>query len=618
MRKFITSKFELDLSGYKMQTVDENHWFSDNFFTKYSFPFELNVTDELNVQLGNITDDNSQDIETYYEGIYVDGDTMEKAILEIEESPVSTLLSATLRYGFEELPSFNKKLSELSLYQNTVDNIYTHAANVITKTWPEVNYNFPQIHTDQIDTDNETWFAFEKKLNNYVSGAFVQNYIDTGDNLYYNKNIMQPLAYVLHIFARGFADDGYVLAGGDVYENPIFKKMLLFGDVDYYSSFPSESLELLVKSNEYISSNPDSPRYGYFFSNRVDINKKGRYKIIGQCRKTTTPREAEFRIEIYYRTIKFTDNIMISEIAREEFGDVGLVTYEIEYDFDTINDSSEDYLIFTTYSQDFDGYVWDISITPIFLYDSIGVGIPTINNLNEVNLKRAVPDITFGDFVKTFKNWYNIDFTIVDKNIFINFIESEINYKNAINLEDFQELEKKRKFNKGISFELSFNTEIDAKQFPYTYKKAFQSQNLISYGTYKTDDKTQKISIDGLPLPLANRSGINTAHAFEDNNSKVFTVLYSGLNSSDLNLTENPAPMLLDAVHAAHWRNWFDLRINGTNYTWNFKAYTEDMIGLKARGKIYAYGRYFVVKTINKTELSEDLFDVEIQCVSIR
>lgn len=608
MRKFITSKFELDLSGYKMQTVDENHWFSDNFFTKYSFPFELNVTDELNVQLGNITDDNSQDIETYYEGIYVDGDKMEKAILEIEESPVSILLSATLRYGFEELPSFNKKLSELSLYQNMVDNIYTHAANVITKTWPEVNYNFPQIHTDQIDTDNETWFAFEKKLNNYVSGAFLENYIDTGDNLYYNKNIMQPLAYVLHIFARGFADDGYVLAGGDVYENPIFKKMLLFGDVDYYSSFPSESLELLIYKDSiyYI----DDQRLIGYYRKSLFLDKNKRYKITGQIPTFERPTNFTRRtIIVYYNEIVLMNQLFY-------FEEVFTLDFFIDTDSSLIHELK--FEVVSRLDLNETDIIADISAYVVFKKDEFGVPIPTINNLNEVNLKRAVPDITFGDFVKTFKNWYNIDFTIVDKNIFINFIESEINYKNAINLEDFQELEKKRKFNKGISFELSFNTEIDAKQFPYTYKKAFQSQNLISYGTYKTDDKTQKISIDGLPLPLANRSGINTAHAFEDNNSKVFTVLYSGLNSSDLNLTENPAPMLLDAVHAAHWRNWFDLRINGTNYTWNFKAYTEDMIGLKARGKIYAYGRYFVVKTINKTELSEDLFDVEIQCVSIR
>jgi hypothetical protein len=51
MRKLIHSKFELDLSPFKISDTEENNWFSDSFFTKYSFPFGVDLTDDLDVAL---------------------------------------------------------------------------------------------------------------------------------------------------------------------------------------------------------------------------------------------------------------------------------------------------------------------------------------------------------------------------------------------------------------------------------------------------------------------------------------------------------------------------------------------------------------------------------------
>ena len=47
MRKFICSNFELDLSKLKVTDNLQNPWFSDKFFVKVSFPFEMDLSDDV-------------------------------------------------------------------------------------------------------------------------------------------------------------------------------------------------------------------------------------------------------------------------------------------------------------------------------------------------------------------------------------------------------------------------------------------------------------------------------------------------------------------------------------------------------------------------------------------
>jgi hypothetical protein len=63
---------------------------------------------------------------------------------------------------------------------------------LITKKWPEVNYNFPQIHIDKYDA-TDVWNGFEGIINNRVDGVFLTNTVDTVEDVTYNRNVMQPL-----------------------------------------------------------------------------------------------------------------------------------------------------------------------------------------------------------------------------------------------------------------------------------------------------------------------------------------------------------------------------------------------------------------------------------------
>jgi hypothetical protein len=56
----------------------------------------------------------------------------------------------------------------------TVDNI-EEAVSVLSKSYPETNYNFQMIHTDRYDPTSSEWMDFGQIINKYTVGAFVTN-----------------------------------------------------------------------------------------------------------------------------------------------------------------------------------------------------------------------------------------------------------------------------------------------------------------------------------------------------------------------------------------------------------------------------------------------------------
>lgn len=181
MHKITTSEFEIDLSGYNISVQEENSWFSDTFFTKYSYPFEIIITDIINNALGDLLSFDSKSSKRYIECKYVFYNKIESALLIIE-NVVERSASVSLKYGMDEFPNFEKNLNELGLYNEDVLDIYLHAADQVIKTYPAVNYNFPQIHTDKYDPNNVEYNGFEKKLNNMKNGIFIKNTVETVNN----------------------------------------------------------------------------------------------------------------------------------------------------------------------------------------------------------------------------------------------------------------------------------------------------------------------------------------------------------------------------------------------------------------------------------------------------
>jgi hypothetical protein len=618
MRKFIHSKFELDLSNFATTTQEENHWFSDSFFSKYTLPFELILDEKLDDAFGFISFYSSTKIETLFEGYFFENGQKYRATLEVEED--SDYLQCSIFFGFEEFPSFSKKLAELPLGKFEVEDIYDHASEIITQTWPEVNYNFPQIHIDKIDNESDPWLSFEKIINNYKDGAFLKNYVDEVEEIIYNQNIMQPLVYVLHVLKIGIAEGGFQLSG-DILSNESFKKMTLYADVEYYKSFVMEGLTISILGSEafeqgyQLGYNPAYPLisgYDYRkYSKIIPLPNAGRYQLSGTIKfrvfRWANPVTSFYKISYRGNILKEFNIYSINE-------NQPIYTKSIDLIFETHADVNPHEIIIESLQGEMsdETIIADLSVDPILFFNSSGDAFPSIINPNVVDLSKAVPDITFGDFFNTLKNWFNWSVEIIENTMYINFVRDEIKRQPVIDLTQFEVKKPKRKFSKGMSFLLKYQ-EIDNADFKY--ESVFQSAAGVLSDGYIQNEKTNEITINALPLPFFFRNNIQTAYAFDSDNSKLNIVFYDGMTAG-LNLSKDISELLMPTVHLKYYKDWFSFRINAQNFVWTFKCYPEDIFNLRAKGKVFAYGLEHIVKNLSKTLLSENVFEIEIECES--
>ena len=155
---------KLDLSKQKFSIQENNAKVSDTQFTKIIFPFSLPVTPEIVNAIGDILSHSSKNLDTVIDcKLELEGKVHDAQfeILGNEGSYAETQID----YGFDELPNWKKKLSELPLQQFTVPDIHTFATSIINKKYPEVNFNFPRIYNKKYDPTTEVWDAFDGFLN---------------------------------------------------------------------------------------------------------------------------------------------------------------------------------------------------------------------------------------------------------------------------------------------------------------------------------------------------------------------------------------------------------------------------------------------------------------------
>lgn len=602
MRKIIHSKFEIDLSNLKLTDTQQNSMFTDGFFSKITFPFEIILTDELEQQFDFISDYNTS-VDTIYEVIYVHNAKQEKAKLEITQI-IGVKMSAVLQYGFDEYPSFSKKLSELSLDNFDLPvgtDIYEHANSIVAQTWPVVNYNFPQVHTDKYK-ENEDFVHFEGIINKRVNSNFVENYYNLTTFISFNKNIIQPLPYALHILQKGFLDGGYIL-DGNILSDSLLKKATIFADVDYYFKTSADNdLSFIVEQNEYnLIYPPDGSNYQQcYFSKSIILEKAGIYKITGFL--------------YVYLSVGAT-GLKLNGSSINPYNEVVYINnpyeYERFYNGYIVVPTDNSVLLFEGNSYfDFPGTDEFLNVNlklETLLID--GVYKPIINNENKIDLRKAVPDITFGEYVTFIKNYLNYDISGIDGDtVFMNKVEEKFNTPAVKDFSMHDQKKPVRKFKQGISFLLKFQ-DIESKE--YEYKKVFQNKDNVMYSGYSLDpEKTSTIEINGLPLPLLMRT-VKTAHAFESNSSKVYLVPYNGLTDG-LNLALPITDYLLENVHPLYWYLWFKFRINSDTFEWNFISEDEFFTNLIVKDVIHAYRNFHFIKTITKTEINPGEFEYEL------
>ena len=615
MKKVIGSTFELDLSNYAITTTDENSWFSDSFSSKITYPFEIQLTDELDIAFGFISRNTS--VPTLYDVKYYEDDTIFDAQFEITGEEGGRV-QASLEYGLEEFPLWETKLSELPLenFELVTEDMYTHAKNRVNKVWPEVNYTFPAVHAAIYKEDNEIWEYFEGQINNYQFGDFLENDFDSVEVISYNRNILQPfpsLIYVLNVIAQ---TAGYTLSGDALTDVNLIDNFV-FAPKEYF--IIREPLEIPViklrSAPDIISSDPD---YGTY-TNVVTLEQHGKYSIAGYFRTNAKLNNGAFR------SLKFGAVTLYNE-----YHDGGTVIspniFEknyIEFEIQITNASASNQLTFSCESvhvsylgvEFIDTNVFDFMVTLIAEYDNItDEPIPTITQAKEIDLRKAVPDMTVGELITALKNWHNYEYNIEGTEMIFNKIQDHMDFNNLTSLKEFEVKSKPRGFQQGMSFLLKFAEIADSK---FTFDKVFQDVNGVQIQNYKENKKTKIIEINALPLPLEEIRNFQTASVIEKNESKLYIVRYQGLiNGRNKTLTEES--LLLPQIHATNFFKWFDFRINSVTFKIVFTAFNNQVKGLSSKSKIFMYNKLHYIKSIIKTQTSPDIVEVEIDTESLK
>ena len=599
---------KLDLSKQKFSIQENNAKVSDTQFTKIIFPFSLPVTPEIINAIGDILSHSSKNLDTVIDcKLELEGKVHDAQfeILGNEGSYAETQID----YGFDELPNWNKKLSELPLQQFTVPDIHTYAPTILNKKYPEVNFNFPRIYNKKYDPTTEVWDAFDGFLNDMKPDMteMRRNYIDGSGNIF-NVNIIHPMPYILYILKTGFRDAGFDLKGHILTDQDLYYRTIYSG-TDYFTSLQQRRYEFKIKSSEpdelYLENGPDD--YCKYIRN-ITIVKTGKYKIAGLIKFF----RARKMFSVYQ--LKLNDKV-IWEINKKSRNSTEFYDVPMDLDFNVNEENS--ILTFYCHKQyhDWEFQLADLLVTSAVLEDisnsELGDDSGFVTNRNEVNLKNAVPEITFGEFVNKICNWFNYAMIPIDKTIYMN----KLSLEKFFEPKDFRKYEAKkpkRVNKKNISYLLKF-PELDRKVDNVFYDaKGFKLN-----GEEITDTKVIEIDGYALPVYMPKPNSHNTAVVQTDSTTTLQLVYYDGLTGGTNNAT-NPAGCHIPELFYKNWENWLKRRLECYEYTWKFIIPIEEMANYSINDYLFCYDNIHLIKTLNKDKVSETTYEVEIITETIR
>lgn len=613
--KFITSNFELDLSGLRTNFTEENPRFKDSLWTKYTLPVDINYDRNFLSKIGQYSSFSNANLHQKHEGYHIFEGKMLRAKLEFLEFRNKTA-KIQIDSGFEELPNFEKKLSELPLEVKTVNDIYEHANEIVVLKYPDTNYNFPKLYTDEFDLESEGYKYFDSFINNRVQKTkgvwdFPRNEVKETNEFWdcINRNIIHPVPYLLYVLVQGFKDAGFILAG-EILEDKNFIQRGIFSDKHYFTTGEQKEHKANIFERDYYDHENGAfdTEIAAKWQKKFKIDAPGKYRMIIKCScENNNGQGSLLEVSKNGKTIesinnsegkpgKKRDNINANFVFEIDISEAE-IKQEILVDFygaiakDTIEEKKNI-------------GVAQIEIRPIRQHTVDGAAVPFIFNSNKVDLKRAVPDMTFGELVNTIKNWGNYDLIF----------ENNIVTMNRIKIDKTQEPEDFREFEVEDPVRSKTQKQAFLLKFPEVEEldldSIFFNDKGYSLNPVNTPTDTTEININGFCLPIETFRGTSTAKVFKEN--ALMLVYYNGLDANGNNHASNPQG-LHGKLFAESVKDWYINRLTNFTYKWTFVAHRSKLRKFNIRSEIFAYNKKHWIKSWVKNSISENYYSVEIE-----
>ena len=444
------------------------------------------------------------------------------------------------------------------------------------------------------DNSQSGWEAFEGFLNHTRNGAFINNSEDSGNRVV--RNIIHPMPYLLYVLKKGFADAGYTLAG-DILTDEDFLQQVIYSGKEYYKTSEQQEVNMTPQRDSLTQQREVSGVVFGKYQSETTLDKVGKWRLVCNNAHILTHGEPFiYRVKL--------DGVVIREGAISERQSTLSFTQVIAIETGGAHQLR----------CEFEG-AWN---SPIELYlniiaqhDAQGNVIEQVINNNEVDLKRAVPDITFGDLVKTIKNWKNYDLEIQGDKIFMNRIHTE----NRLQMKDFRSFaikEPKKTLTTKESYLIKFPDMDEAK---FNYPAVLIDENGMQLSQGEQQGSTQ-VNIEGYCLPKVLYRGEHSCIPRKNGGNVLGLIWYDGLRYGNKNEGETREELLPPKV-TKYWEDWYKMRLSSYELSWSFIANKNQIREFALRDTLYVYGQRFFIKSITKNTLSRECYQVEITLINV-
>ncbi|MGL6039217.1 MAG: hypothetical protein ACRC0E_10080, partial [Soonwooa sp.] len=247
---FFGEKIKLDLTKQFLSFQENNSRLNNKTLTKFVFPFKTYVDDEVIRQLGDLRSPEFHNVEVIIPGTLLKEGSLTEAKLYLL-SIYDNELEGEIDYGLEEIPNFEKKLSELPLEKFAVDDIHVFAKQICEKTWPATNFNFPRIYSDKYPPTEEMWDAYDGYYNDLKpdGSEMRRNYLDENLNIF-NVNIIHPCPHPIYLLQAGFGEKGYTLEGEILTDEDLYNRWV-FSGTQYFKRLLQDRTSMLIGSYDH-------------------------------------------------------------------------------------------------------------------------------------------------------------------------------------------------------------------------------------------------------------------------------------------------------------------------------------------------------------------------------
>ncbi len=426
----------------------------------------------------------------------------------------------------------------------------------------------------------------------YNGIRFVELMRGTDTPFFINQNVMSPYPYMLEMIRLGYAQEGKQLRG-ELVNTDIFKKVLYCPKqyMEQFSSSDFVDFRFDMPTSESFDGSEDLGIYTQVLS----LDRIGGYKLkmklnfdnviaryfsleVIETSADLTRSVFKFDVESRNRRVTISETLDITVTNDNLFSKL-----RVELKLPLNNSSMKNYTGFNFSYKDGRQNVFP----------------------DNYSLRDYMPDMTFGTFINTLKNWLNLDIEVVDDNVYLNFADTSIQ---TLITDDHTALEDpnvRKKFNNNRVFQLTYNDN----------SRVFFDQNGQVFETPGDEKELIKLDMNISVLRIENNRNAVTS-VYDDTDGLRFC-LYNGSLGKKNETVQNIDNMdiSLQQILERNWKQWLYFRCNSKTFRDRYKSHFSERFDF--RKSIFKYNEKLLLLKINKTRISDKYWQIEQEAESL-